>query len=174
MTGNQPGVKFVIHCYDSCSITCISSLFQAFRSWERGRRRKEMFRQKKNCEVGRGSLLSSFLPAKDFSPGLRQLFHVARYHLGKVKLERVGQRSSPTSVCDLRGGPRGIAGLLVCPFSSVALHCSLLIVADQFLPSCESLRILAPSPPSLPGGLVNHQFSQVSISTEFIQCDGAG
>ena len=44
--------------------------------------------------------------------------------LGKVKLERVGQRSSPTSVCDLRGGPRGIAGLLVCPFASVALHCS--------------------------------------------------
>ena len=42
--------------------------------------------------------------------------NVAKYHLGKVKLERVGQRSSPTSVGDLRGGPRGIAGLLVCPF----------------------------------------------------------
>ena len=39
---------------------------------------------------------------------------MAKYHLGKVKLERAGQRSSPTSVCDLRGGPRGIAGLLVC------------------------------------------------------------
>ena len=51
MTGNQPGVKFVIHCYDSCTIACTSSLFQAFRSWERGRRRKEMCRQKKNCEV---------------------------------------------------------------------------------------------------------------------------
>ena len=50
--------------------------------------------------------------------------NVAKYHLGKVKLGRVGQRSSPTSVCDLRGGPRGIAGLLVCPFASVALHCS--------------------------------------------------
>ena len=50
--------------------------------------------------------------------------NVAKYHLGKVKLERVGQQSSPTSVCDLRGGPRGIAGLLVCPFASVALHCS--------------------------------------------------
>ena len=51
-------------------------------------------------------------------------FNVAKYHLGKVKLERVGQQSSPTSVCDLRGGLRGIAGLLVCPFASVALHCS--------------------------------------------------
>ena len=50
--------------------------------------------------------------------------NVAKYHLGKVKLERVGQRSSPTSVSDLRGGLRGIAGLLVCLFASVALHCS--------------------------------------------------
>ena len=135
---------------------------------------RDVLAEKKTARWCRRSLLSSFLPAKDFSPGLRQLFYVARYHLGKVKLERVGRRSSPTSVCDLRGGPRGIAMLLVCPFASVALHCSLLIVADEFLPSCESLRILAPSPPSLPGGLVNHQFSQVSISTEFIQCDGGG
>ena len=51
-------------------------------------------------------------------------FNVVKYHLGKDKLERVGQRSSPTSVCDLRGGPQGFAGLLVCPFASVALHCS--------------------------------------------------
>ena len=51
-------------------------------------------------------------------------FNVAKYHLGKVKLERVGQRPSPTSVSDLRGGPRGIAGLLVCLFASVALYCS--------------------------------------------------
>ena len=50
--------------------------------------------------------------------------HVAKYHLSKVKLERVGQRPSPTSVCDLRGGPRGIAELIVFPFASVALHCS--------------------------------------------------
>ena len=50
--------------------------------------------------------------------------HVAKYHLGKVKLEQVGQLPSPTSVCDLRGGPRRIAGLLMCPFASVALHCS--------------------------------------------------
>ena len=50
--------------------------------------------------------------------------NVAKYHLDKVKLERAGQRSTPTTVCDLRGGPRGIAGLLVFPFASVALHCS--------------------------------------------------
>ena len=81
---------------------------------------------------------------------------MAKYHLGKVKLERVGQRSLPLPVRDPPCGPRGITGLLVCSFASVALHCSvLLIVADQFLPSCESLWILAPSPPSLPGGFVN-------------------
>ena len=35
-------------------------------------------------------------------------------------------------------------------FCRLANHCGfLLILADQFLPSCESLRILAPSPPSL-------------------------
>ena len=50
--------------------------------------------------------------------------NVAKYHLGKVKLEGAGRRSSPISVCDLRGGPQGIAGLLVCPFATVALHCS--------------------------------------------------
>ncbi|CAH3022480.1 unnamed protein product [Porites evermanni] len=50
--------------------------------------------------------------------------HVAKHHLSKVKLERGRQRPSPTSVCDLRGGPRGIVGLIVCPSTSVALHCS--------------------------------------------------
>ena len=50
--------------------------------------------------------------------------NVAKYHLGKVKLEGAGRRSSPISVCDLRGGPLGITGLLVCPFATVALHCS--------------------------------------------------
>ena len=55
-----------------------------------------------------------------YKPGI----NVAKYHLGKVKLERVGQWFSPTSVCDLRGGQRGIAGLLVCPFARVVLHCS--------------------------------------------------
>ena len=46
---------------------------------------------------------------------------MAKYHLGKVKLERVGQRSSQYVTY---GGPWGIAGLFVCPFASVALHCS--------------------------------------------------
>ena len=49
---------------------------------------------------------------------------MAKYHLGKVKLERVGQRSLPIPVRDLRCGPRGIAGLLVCSFAGVTLHCS--------------------------------------------------
>ena len=44
-------------------------------------------------------------------------------HVGKVKLERVGQRSSPTPVRDQWGSPRGIAGLFVCSFASVVLHC---------------------------------------------------
>ena len=52
--------------------------------------------------------------------------NVAKYHLGKVKLERVGQRSSSTPVRDLQGGPWEIAGLLVSSFASVALHCSFL------------------------------------------------
>ena len=49
---------------------------------------------------------------------------MAKYHLEKVKLERVGQQSLPTLVHDLWGGPRVIAGLLVCSFASVVLHCS--------------------------------------------------
>ena len=49
--------------------------------------------------------------------------NVAKYHLGKGKLKRVGQRSSPTPVHDIQGGPRGIAGLLVCSFVSDDLNC---------------------------------------------------
>ena len=52
------------------------------------------------------------------------MLYVAKFHLGKVKLKRVGQRSSPTPVRDLRGSPRGITGLLVCSFASALLHCS--------------------------------------------------
>ena len=37
-------------------------------------------------------------------------------------------------------------------------------VSDQCLPSCESLRILAPSPPSLPGGLVSIFSRKYSLS----------
>ena len=47
-------------------------------------------------------------------------FHnVAKYHLGKVKLERVGQRYSPTPVRDLRGSPR------------VELRCIVALLADR-------------------------------------------
>ena len=53
------------------------------------------------------------------------VLNVAKCHdLGKVKLERVGQQSSPTPVRDLWDGHQGIAGLLVYSFASVALHCS--------------------------------------------------
>ena len=52
------------------------------------------------------------------------MLNVAKYHLGKVKLKRVGQQSLPTPVRDLWGGPQGIAGLLVYSFASVVLYCS--------------------------------------------------
>ena len=52
------------------------------------------------------------------------MLYVAKFHLGKVKLKQVGQLSSPIPVRDLRGSPRGIAGLLVCSFASPVLHCS--------------------------------------------------
>ena len=42
-------------------------------------------------------------------------FYVAKYHSGKVKLERAGQRSS--ALGELQGS-------LCTPFASVALHCS--------------------------------------------------
>ena len=72
-------------------------------------------------------------------------FHVAKYHLSKFKLERVGQRSSPTPVRDLRGSPRGIAGLLVCSFASVALHCIVALLADRSGSIFVFLRIIADS-----------------------------
>ena len=68
---------------------------------------------------------------------------MAKYHLGKVKLERVGQRSSPTSVCDLRGGPRGIAGLLVCLL--LVLLCIVALPADRSGSVFAFLRIIADS-----------------------------
>ena len=55
---------------------------------------------------------------------------MAKYHLGKVKLERVGQRSLPTPVRDLRGGPRGIAGPLMCALL-LELHCIVALLADR-------------------------------------------
>ena len=91
------------------------------------------------------------------------IFNVAKdmYHLGKVKLERVGQRSFPT-VCEPTGRFSGNCRALCVPFCQccfalqlcllivadqfclLANHCGfLLIIADQFLPSCKSLWILA-------------------------------
>ena len=99
-----------LHSRDSCqSSTCLAR-----------QRNQNAFQGSKNqrSSVSKKTILRISLRFPNFN------FNVAKYHLGKVKLERVGQQSSPTSVCDLRGGPRGIAGLLVCPFASVALHCS--------------------------------------------------
>ena len=69
--------------------------------------------------------------------------YVAKYNLGKVKLERVGQRSSLTAVCDLRGGPRGIAGLLVSPL--LVLLCIVALLADHSGSFLAFLRIIADS-----------------------------
>ena len=82
-------------------------------------------KQEEACLTGKVSyFLSIFLWFKRQGKIIIKYLNVAKYHLGKVKLERVGQRSSPTAVRNLRGGPWGIAGLLVCSFASVALHCS--------------------------------------------------
>ena len=65
---------------------------------------------------------------------LQHFFNVAKCNLGKVKLERVGQRSSSIAVRDMRGGHSGIPRA---PFSdfvaSVSVLCllCLLIIADQ-------------------------------------------
>ena len=55
------------------------------------------------------------------SSSLAMSLNVAKHHLGKVKLERIGKGYLPTPVHDLQE----IAGLLVCSFASVALHWSL-------------------------------------------------
>ena len=68
---------------------------------------------------------------------------MAKYNLGKVKLEQAGQRSSPTSVCDLRGGPWGIAGLLVCLL--LVLLCIVALLADRSGSIFAFLRIIADS-----------------------------
>ena len=81
-------------------------------------------------------------------------FNVAKCNLGEVKLERIGLRLSPIAVRDMRGGPLGSCrtSLGTCSLSYIALLLCLLIVVDQLFLFCEALRILAPSPPSLPGG----------------------
>ena len=75
-------------------------------------------------------------------------FHVAKYDLGKVRLKPMQSAVSPFTLRDLRGGP-----LEIC--RAVVAHC----IARAVLPAdrCgslalyfgESLRILAPSRPSL-------------------------
>ena len=79
--------------------------------------------------------------------------NVAKYNLGKVRLELMQSAVFPCTVCDLQGGPFGdLQGFCVAlPF---LLQCSLLIFADLLCSICESLRILAPSPsPRLVAGL---------------------
>ena len=69
------------------------------------------------------------------------MVNVAKYNLG-VKLERVGLRSSPIAVRDIRAALWGVTGPLWGFVASIVLHClpCLLIIADQvyFVPSCES------------------------------------
>ena len=69
---------------------------------------------------------------------------MAKYHLGKVKLVRVGQRSLPTPVLDLRGGPRGIAGLLMCALL-LELRCIVALLADRSGSIFAFLRIITDS-----------------------------
>ena len=57
-------------------------------------------------------------------------FHnVAKYHLGKVKLERVDQRHSPTPVRDL-GGTHGELQGYLCALLLV-LRCIVALLADR-------------------------------------------
>ena len=70
---------------------------------------------------------------------------MAKYHLGKVKLERVGQRSLPTAVHDLRGGPRGIAGLLLCAALLLELRCIVALLANRSGSIFAFLRIITDS-----------------------------
>ena len=78
-------------------------------------------------------------------------------HVGKVKLERVGQRSSPTPVRDQWAALGELQGSLFVLL--LVLHCIVNLLADRsgsiFLPSCQSLRNLALSPPSLLAGFVS-------------------
>ena len=69
---------------------------------------------------------------------------MAKYHLGKVKLVRVGQRSLPTPVLDLRGGPRGIAGLLMCALL-LELRFIVALLADRSGSIFAFLRIITDS-----------------------------
>ena len=79
---------------------------------------------------------------------------MAKCNVGEVKLERIGLRLSPIAVRDMQGGPLGSCRASLGFVDCVALHCLLylMIIADQLFLFCESLQILALSPPSLLGG----------------------
>ena len=109
------------------------------------------------------SRLFSLVPTSPDNRGLTVLpfrflaCNVAKCNLGEVKLERVGLRSSPITVCDMRGGPLGScrASLGVCNWCCTALFA---LLADHCGSSvlCTFLRIIAdshsPPPPFLLNG----------------------
>ena len=78
---------------------------------------------------------------------IRVGLNVAKYHLGKVKFEKCSQRSPSSAARDLWAGLQGFCRIL--RFIALHVQCYQLIFEDQKLSYCESLRILAPSPPSL-------------------------
>ena len=81
---------------------------------------------------------------------LAMSLNVAKYHLGKVKPERVGQRSLPAQYVTFGAALRALLTLVFfAAFVAFAVLLCLLIVADH---SCCWLQFLAPSPPSLGGG----------------------
>ena len=68
---------------------------------------------------------------------------MAKYHLGKVKLERVGHRPSPTPLCNLRGGLIELQGSL-CALLLV-LCCIVALFADHSRSIFAYLQIIADS-----------------------------
>ena len=80
---------------------------------------------------------------------------MAKCNFGEVKLKRIGLWLSPIAACDKRGGPLGscrttlgfVASVVYCIVALLADH-----MTDQLFLFGKSLWILAPSPPSLPGG----------------------
>ena len=72
------------------------------------------------------------------------MLYVAKFHLGKVKLKWVGQRSSLTPIRDLWGSPQEIAGLLLCVLL-LALGYIVALLADHSRPVFAFLRIIVDS-----------------------------
>ena len=92
--------------------------------------------------------------------------NVAKFDLGEVRLKLMQSVVFPFTVCDLRGSPFGdLQGFCVVFF----LQWCLLIFADLLRSICESLQILAFSPPPpLPLGC----WSLGKLFPLIIQCDG--